>query len=50
VVGDANQEFYGLAWSGVAVPEPISLVLLTIATMTFGYSRHSCHMHRLAVS
>ena len=50
VVGDANQEFYGLAWSGVAVPEPVPLVLLTIATMTFATSRHSFHMRRLTVS
>jgi hypothetical protein len=25
---DANEEFYGLAWAGVAVPEPAALVLL----------------------
>lgn len=28
VFGDANSEIYGLAWSGVAVPEPASIVLL----------------------
>jgi hypothetical protein len=30
VAGDANLEQYGLAWAGVAVPEPATLLLLAI--------------------
>jgi hypothetical protein len=47
-VGDANQEFYGLAWSAraaleiVAVPEPASIVLLAMAAIAFGASRGRC--------
>ena len=33
VVGDADRETYGLAWSGVAVPEPSSLVLTACGSL-----------------
>jgi hypothetical protein len=51
-VGDANQEFYGLAWSAraalgiVAVPEPASIVLLAMAAIAFGASRGGCPTQR----
>jgi hypothetical protein len=44
-VSDADQEFYGLAWSGgvalaaTAIPEPASFMLLVIATMACGSYR-----------
>jgi Subtilase family len=41
VVSDANQEFYGLAWSAVAIPEPASAILLTLAAMVLGIPRHA---------
>lgn len=31
LVGDADQELYGLAWSAVAVPEPAGVVLMGLA-------------------
>jgi hypothetical protein len=49
VIGDANQEFYGLAWSVTealeagTVPEPPSVLLLAFAVMTFGASRRAFH-------
>jgi hypothetical protein len=56
MVGDANQEYYGLAWSTavhavgeVAIPEPASLVLVAVAAMTLGVSRHGAH-RRIKVS
>jgi hypothetical protein len=36
VVGDANQEFYGVAWATAAVPEPASVVLLVAAALFCG--------------
>jgi hypothetical protein len=40
LAGNANSDQYGLAWSTTTVPEPTSLVLLTIA-IAFGWnSRH----------
>jgi hypothetical protein len=46
-VNDADQEFYGLAWStaaaaalgAVAIPEPGSLLLLVVAAMPIGMTR-----------
>lgn len=45
-VADADQEFYGLAWStaaaalgAVAIPEPASLLLMVVAAMPIGMTR-----------
>jgi hypothetical protein len=46
MVGDANQESYGLAWSAspgfvaAIIPEPGSIVLLTMAYFAVGMFRH----------
>lgn len=40
LIGDANRESYGLAWSGTAVPEPSSMALTGVATLALlGFSR-----------
>jgi hypothetical protein len=39
VVGDANQELYGLAWATAAVPEPASIVLYGLAMLLCGTRR-----------
>lgn len=47
VVGDANQEVYGLAWSAVAIPEPASSILLMVAVAMFGAFSRDRRSHQL---
>ncbi len=39
IIGDANAEDYGLAWAGVAIPEPASIVLLLVAVPALAAAR-----------
>jgi hypothetical protein len=52
-IGDADQEFYGLAWSTrmtssaiVAIPEPNSLMLLLVAAVTYSTAGRGRHRKR----
>ena len=47
LVGDANQELYGLAWSGTAVPEPGAIALFALGAVAITTAKNSRRRTRL---